>query len=293
MWQQLKVQIKSDDSASLEQQMLERGALSVSYLDAENQPVFQEEPGVTLLWDDTFMLCLFDDKTDLSDTLAMLRSNSLVKNSEDLAIETFEDREWERCWMADFHPMRFGEKLWICPSWETPPNPDAVTVTLDPGLAFGSGSHATTALCLRWLEQASLQGSEVIDYGCGSGVLAITAALLGARRVHAVDHDPQAIAATRDNSDRNNIRQGIITACLPEALPQIQADMLVANILAEPLLNLSVRLSRLVRPGGSIVLSGLLQEQIPSLTACYQRWFDMAEPVSEQQWILLTGRRKA
>jgi len=293
MWQQLKIQLESEDCASLEQLLLEHGALSISYLDAEDQPIFQKEPGSTPLWKNTCLLSLFDESANLKGLLNNLRHNCLVKNPGELSIEILEDQEWERSWMADFHPMQFGQRLWICPSWQTPPDPNAVNIILDPGLAFGSGTHTTTSLCLRWLEQAPLNAAAVVDYGCGSGILAIAAALLGADKVHAVDNDPQAIAATIDNGYRNSIPEGVITACLPEALQSLQADILVANILAEPLLDLSAKFSQLIKPGGRIVLSGVLEEQLASLVACYSHWFDLDNPVIEQQWSLLSGTRKA
>ncbi len=208
-------------------------------------------------------------------------------------MEQIEDQEWERCWMKDFLPLQFGKNLWICPSWQTPPYPEATNIMLDPGLAFGSGTHPSTSLCLRWLEQAFLQNTEVIDYGCGSGVLSIAAALLGANKVRAVDNDLQAIAATKDNSFQNSIPDGIITTYLPEDLPEEQADILISNILAEPLLDLAVTFSILVKRGGKVVLSGLLENQVMRLISCYSQWFDMSEAVVDNGWGLLTGIRKA
>jgi ribosomal protein L11 methyltransferase len=292
-WQQLKIQIASEQIESVEQKLLDQGALSVTYLDAEDQPVFQEEPGSTPLWDNTSLVSLFDKKTDLNDLLRWLKQHPAVDHQVGLEIETIEDQEWERSWMADFHAMQFGKNLWICPSWQVPPEPDAVNIMLDPGMAFGTGTHATTALCLEWLEQAAVKDAEVIDYGCGSGVLAIAAALLGAEKVHAVDNDPQAIAATIDNSFRNDISDPVITAYLPEALPEMQADILLANILAEPLMDLAAKFAKLVKPGASIVLSGLLEEQVESVLASYQRWFAMEQPVQEQEWVRLVGTRIA
>ncbi|MDD9889744.1 MAG: 50S ribosomal protein L11 methyltransferase [Gammaproteobacteria bacterium] len=293
MWQQLKIQLKSEHASALEQTLIESGALSISYLDAEDQPVFQREPGSTPLWDNTFLLCLFDENAELDSLLSDLKRNTEILNNESLAVEVIEDQDWERSWMADFQAMQFGENLWIYPSWQSPPDPNAANIKLDPGLAFGSGTHTTTSLCLRWLGTAEVKDKEVIDYGCGSGVLAIGAAVLGADKVHAVDNDPQAIAATMDNSYRNNIPEEVITVYLPEALPELQADILIANILAEPLLDLSVKFADLVKKNGHIALSGILEEQIPTLLACYQRWFEMDAPVIEKDWVLLTGMRKA
>ena len=293
MWRQLKIQLKSEDASELEQTLFKSGALSISYLDAEDQPVFQKEPNSTPLWDNAFLLCLFAGNVELDSLLADLKGNTRILNNENLAVEVIEDKDWERSWMEDFKPMQFGEKLWILPSWETPPDPTAANLMLDPGLAFGSGTHTTTSLCLRWLGKSAIDTKEVIDYGCGSGVLAIAAALLGAKKVHAVDNDPQAIAATLDNSYRNNIAEGIITAYLPEALPELNPDILIANILSEPLIDLSLKFADLVKPGGQIVLSGILEEQVTSLLSCYKRCFDLDAPIIENEWVLITGTRKA
>ena len=293
MWQQLKIQLHSEDASSFEQILFDFDAISISYLDAEDQPVFQEKPGSTPLWDNTFLLCLFNAKTDLGSLLNKLRCNTKVLNNKSLNIELIEDQDWERSWMKDFEPIQFGEKLWICPSWLSPPEPNAVNIKLDPGLAFGTGNHATTSLCLRWLDQADVRGSEVIDYGCGSGVLSIASALLGAVKVHSVDNDPQAISATIDNSRRNKIPGDVLTTYLPEAVPPVHADILIANILERPLIDLSEKFAELVKKGGYITLSGLLEEQIPSLLSCYDRWFDMEAPQVEQGWVLLCGTRKS
>ena len=293
MWQQLKIQLHSEDASSFEQILFDSDAISISYLDAEDQPVFQEEPGSTPLWDNTFLLCLFNTKTDLGSLLNKLRCNTKVLNNKSLNIELIEDQDWERSWMKDFEPIQFGEKLWICPSWLSPPEPNAVNIKLDPGLAFGTGNHATTSLCLRWLDQADVRGSEVIDYGCGSGVLSIASALLGAVKVHSVDNDPQAISATIDNGRRNKVPGDVLTTYLPEAVPPVHADILIANILERPLIDLSEKFAELVKKGGYIALSGLLEEQIPSLLSCYDRWFDMGAPQVEQGWALLCGTRKS
>ncbi|HIB21714.1 MAG TPA: 50S ribosomal protein L11 methyltransferase, partial [Rhodospirillales bacterium] len=238
-----------------------------------------------------YLLCLFDETADLEALLKWLKQHPAVINKRLLQVEVLADQDWERSWMQDFKAMQFGNRLWICPSWQSPPDSDSINIMLDPGLAFGSGSHATTSMCLQWLAQAPLEGSEVIDYGCGSGVLAIAAALLGANRVYGVDNDPQAIVATLDNSHRNNIDDAVLTACLPEALPPLQVDILVANILAEPLLQLAEKFSILLKPGGKIVLSGLLPEQADTILNTYDRWFAMDTPVLEREWVRLSGTR--
>ena len=290
-WQQLKIQLHSDQIHALEPRLLANAAISISYLDAENQAIFQLEPGSTPLWDNSYLLCLFDETADLEALLKWLKQHPAVINKRLLQVEVFADQDWERSWMQDFKAMQFGNRLWICPSWQSPPDSDSINIMLDPGLAFGSGSHATTSMCLQWLAQAPLEGSEVIDYGCGSGVLAIAAALLGANRVYGVDNDPQAIVATLDNSHRNNIDDAVLTACLPEALPPLQVDILVANILAEPLLQLAEKFSILLKPGGKIVLSGLLPELADTILNTYDRWFAMDTPVLEREWVRLSGTR--
>ncbi|GAB5499293.1 MAG: 50S ribosomal protein L11 methyltransferase [Pseudohongiellaceae bacterium] len=294
MWQQLTIRVRSTDAEPVEQTLLAHGAVSISYLDAEDQPVFQEEPGSTPLWDNSVLLALFAADTDLAELLDQFKHNPAISNAASLAVEQLEDQAWERAWMADFQPLEIGQRLWICPSWLPPPDPDAVTVLMDPGLAFGSGSHHTTELCLQWLDQADVSGKMVIDYGCGSGILAIAAAKLGATRVSAVDNDPQAILATLDNCQRNGVSLDTLHAYLPDALPaDTEADILIANILAAPLMSLAGLFAGLLRPGGQLVLSGLLESQIDQVAACYQDQFDLMSPVIAADWVRLDAMRKA
>lgn len=290
-WQQLKLQIHSAHVDFLEQQMLSYGAISITYLDAKDQAVFQKEPGSTPLWDETYLICLFDDTTELGAVLAWIKNNPVILNRATLQIERIEDQAWERSWMTDFKAMQFGDRLWICPTWQDPPDPDAINIILDPGLAFGSGSHATTAMCLQWLENADLTGKTVIDYGSGSGVLAIAAALLGAGTIIAVDNDPQAVVATLANCAANNIPSESVIACLPEDLPDVKADVLLANILAEPLIELAPHFATLVHPGAAVILSGLLPEQASTVLAAYSSEYTMDSPRIEQGWVRLTGHR--
>ncbi|PCJ19457.1 MAG: 50S ribosomal protein L11 methyltransferase [SAR86 cluster bacterium] len=295
-WQQLRVLLPKQQLESIEQYLLEQGALSTTYLDAEDQAVFQKEPGSIPLWDNVCLVCLFRAEFNLDIILLGLQMHTSIPSSN-ITVEFLEEQEWERSWMADFQAMQFGKNLWICPSWQTPPDPDATTIMLDPGLAFGSGSHSTTSLCLQWLEQTPLNQLTVIDYGCGSGVLAIAAALLGAKCVVGIDNDPQAITATKENAKRNNIAKDLITAYLPDELPsaleESKCDILLANILAEPLLQLAEKFAGLVMPKGKIVLSGLLEEQAEQMLEKYQRWFEMDKAAVENDWVRLTGTRKA
>ena len=293
MWQQIQMTVSAEHCAELEALLLEAGARSSTLMDAEDQPVFQREPGATPQWGTSTLTGLFPPEQNLQALLATLQFHPWVLNRDSLQIEPLEEQVWERAWMDDFAPRQYGKRLWICPSWQSPPDPEAVNILLDPGLAFGTGSHATTALCLRWLEQTHLQDKTVIDYGCGSGILAIAAALLGADKIHAVDNDTQAIAATVENGLRNDIPLHKITACLPEALPKLQADFLLANILAEPLHELAEYFATLLKPEGKIVLSGILEEQTEHLIARFGRWFSLDKPVTEEGWVRLSGSRRA
>ena len=295
-WQQLKIQIVPEHVDFIEPQLLNAGAVSITYLDAEDQPVFQEELDSTPLWDSLVLCALFEEDTELGDLLTWLSGNESIVNRKSLDVEKIEDQAWERSWMDSFSAMQFGESLWICPSWQKPPDPSATNIMLDPGLAFGSGSHATTALCLAWLSTQDLAGKYVVDYGCGSGILAIAAALLGARRIQGVDNDPQAVLATNDNCARNGLVKGHIETFLPEEYDAVSSlasvDILLANILAEPLHSLASKFASLVKPKGSIVLSGLLAEQADAIIEVYSEWFDMSETVQREDWIRLSGIKR-
>ena len=294
-WQQLRLQVRSNQIDPLEQLLLDYGGLSISYLDAKDQPVFQKVPGSTPLWEFVDLVCLFEKETNLDGLLFLLQQHPAIEDKGSLTLNILEDQAWERSWMSDFKAMQFGERLWVCPSWQEPPEPSAINIMLDPGLAFGSGSHATTSMCLQWLEKNTRDDSTVIDYGCGSGILAIAAALLGAPRVIAVDNDPQAITATIENAKRNNIPEGVIETYLPDQLPADRAallsDIVVANILAEPLMQLAENLSHLVKPKGQIALSGLLADQADELLEHYSSWFEMDEAILSEEWAQLSGIR--
>jgi len=210
-------------------------------------------------------------------------------------IEPLEDRDWAREWLKDFKPMRFGRQLWICPTAYSPPDPAAVNLILDPGLAFGTGTHATTALCLEWLDGADLEGKEVVDYGCGSGILAIAAARLGAKIVWAVDNDPQALVATRDNAARNGVTDKLqisLPSRFLERRPSPKADLLLANILAGPLVSLSPVFAAQLTPGASLVLSGILKSQEQDIRRAYVTDFAELEATTKEDWIRITAKRR-
>ena len=290
-WLQLRLAITPEQAPALEDQLLELGAVSVTFMDAEDQPIFEPDLGTTPLWSNTHLLALFEADTDSEALLQHLR---LLWQAELPAheLEQIEDQDWERSWMDNFHPMRFGQRLWIVPSWHAAPEPDAVNLLLDPGLAFGTGTHPTTSLCLQWLDAQQLQGKTLIDFGCGSGILAIAGLLLGAEHAVGTDIDIQALEASRDNAQRNQIADEHFDLYLPEHMPAAPADVLVANILAGPLVSLAPQLASLVKPGGLLALSGILAEQTDEILQAYQGDFEL-DPVAEQDgWIRVSGKRR-
>lgn len=288
-WLQIKARVSDTEAAQMEQLFQSAGAVSVTLLDAEDEAVFQLDPDTTPLWQQTMLCALFEHDTDADNTVANIVAGSRLEES-DLIIENIADQDWERAWMDDFKPMRFGQRLWVCPSWSVPPEPDAVNIMLDPGLAFGSGTHPTTALCLEWLDSQQLIGKRVIDYGCGSGILAIAAVLLGAETVIGVDNDPQAVTSCANNRDTNGIAPERLTVHLPGEA-HAPADIVVANILSGPLAELTPVLTRLTKPGGTLILSGVLSEQTETLMQSYAPFFDMQAPVIRDEWVRIEGTR--
>ena len=290
-WLQVRLAITPEQAAFYEDALLDVGAVSVTFMDAEDQPIFEPDLGTTPLWTHTHLLALFEGDADAEQVLAHLR---LLTGDElpEHQIERIEDQDWERSWMDNFQPMRFGRRLWIVPSWHAAPEPDAVNLLLDPGLAFGTGTHPTTALCLQWLDAQPLQGCSVLDFGCGSGILAIAALLLGAERAVGTDIDPQALEASRDNANRNGIDPAQFPVYLPQDLPAEQADVVVANILAGPLVQLAPQITALVKPGGRLALSGVLAEQADEVRAAYADAF-VLDPTAEQDgWVRISGVRR-
>ncbi|MBD8474073.1 50S ribosomal protein L11 methyltransferase [Pseudomonas sp. CFBP 8770] len=290
-WLQVRLAISPEQAETYEDALLEVGAVSVTFMDAEDQPIFEPELNTTPLWSHTHLLALFEADTDAGAVFAHLQLLTDAALPEHHA-EVIEDQDWERSWMDNFQPMRFGRRLWIVPSWHEAPEPEAVNLLLDPGLAFGTGTHPTTALCLEWLDGQQLQDTQVLDFGCGSGILAIAALLLGARQAVGTDIDVQALEASRDNAQRNGIADERFPVYLPADLPVQQADVLVANILAGPLVSLAPQLSGLVRPGGLLALSGILAEQGEEVAAAYARDFELDPIANRDGWVRISGRRR-
>jgi len=291
-WQQLIVEAGELDPEQLSAFFEAQGALSVTLVDAADQPLFEPDPGTTPLWAATRVTALFAADVDLPAVRGALAARFGHALAARLASSVLDDQDWERAWLERFHPMQFGANLWICPAGQRPPEaPGQVLIDLDPGLAFGTGTHPTTALCLAWLDAHPPRGLEVLDYGCGSGVLAIAALKLGADSAWGVDIDRQALWASNDNAARNQVGERLATG-LPDVLSGRSFDLVLANILANPLIELAPRLAGLVRPGGHLVLSGILAGQAAAVQQAYAPWFDFSLPAVLDGWVRLQAVRQ-
>ncbi|MBK0099532.1 50S ribosomal protein L11 methyltransferase [Erwinia sp. S63] len=291
-WIQIKINSTGENAEPLSDALIDVGAVSVTFQDTHDNPVYEPLPGETRLWGDTDVIGLFDAETEMDDVVAELSQHPLLGSNFHHKIEQIEDKDWEREWMDNFHPMRFGERLWICPSWRDVPDSNAVNVMLDPGLAFGTGTHPTTSLCLTWLDGLDLQGKTVIDFGCGSGILAIAALKLGAAQAIGIDIDPQAIQASRDNAERNGVSDRL-SLYLPHQQPEnLQADVVVANILAGPLRELAPLISVLPKAGGHLGLSGVLASQAEGVCEAYVERFTLDPVAEKEEWCRITGVRR-
>ncbi len=288
-WIQIKINTSGDRAESLGDLLIESGALSITFQDAHNHPIFEPLPGETRLWGDTDVIGLYSAEIDIAKVIMILEQSPQLDKNFIHKIEQVEDKDWQREWMEHFHPVCFGQRLWICPSWREVPDPTAVNVMLDPGLAFGTGTHPTTALCLQWLDSLDLVGKTIIDFGCGSGILAIAALKLGAAHAIGIDIDAQAIQASRNNAQRNGVSENL-DLYRPEDLPtDISADVVVANILAGSLCELALSISKLVKNNGSLALSGILTTQASTVTQAYQQNFIFDPVVSKEDWCRITG----
>lgn len=272
-----------DDMEQLSDALDATNALSVTLTDKHDNPILEPELGTTPLWPDVVVHALYAEthEAELAQHLLSARFPHLSSS-----IHTLPEKDWERVCMDDFKPQQFGERLWICPSWLTPPIPDAVNLILDPGLAFGTGTHPTTSLCLTWLEQANLHKKTMIDYGCGSGILALAALKLGALHVDAVDIDEQALIATQNNINNNNISMTQLTIGFPDKL-NTPVDILIANILLTPLIKLQSQFHQLLKNKGTLVVSGILSEQISELIEAYRTNFTLVSTSTQGDWVLL------
>lgn len=294
-WQQFVMNLETLNPASVEDILLRHGAQSVTFSDAGDAPVLEPGPGETPLWSSTRIAGLFGPDVNIAGLVEDLRTSLGLEELPAHRLEALADRDWEREWLNDFGPMKFGERLWVCPAGSDPGRQDAVVVRLDPGLAFGTGTHATTAACLEWLDSLDLRGRTLLDYGCGSGVLAIAALKLGCEHVHAVDIDPQAVLATCRNAARNGVQDRLTVMPSTEDV-EGRFDVVVANILAGPLAELAPGIIKHLQPGGRLGLSGILSLQAPAVLEAYAPWVDFDEPAFRPQdgqtWTRLTGRKR-
>ena len=295
-WLTLIVDTDAEHAEALSDALLELGALSVDLLDADadtpdEQAIFGEPgeppPGV---WQHNRVSALFNDDLDVSAILRKAAGSVGLGQLPEYRIETLADNDWVRLTQSQFDPIRISQRLWIVPTWHTPSDPAAVNIVLDPGLAFGTGSHPTTRLCLRWLDNNLQGGESVLDYGCGSGILAIAALKLGAAHAVGIDVDSQAVTASRDNAAANRVEN--VRFYQPDSAPQGIHDLVVANILTNPLRMLAPLLANATRQGGQIVLSGILEEQAQDVKNIYQQWFDLNAPIFEDGWACLSGRKR-
>jgi ribosomal protein L11 methyltransferase len=297
-WLQLTLETSRDQAQALSDALEEAGAVSVSLEGADAEPLFESDwHDATPVWKQTRVVALFAEDTDAPGVMQQVAQTLSLAAPPAFTFEHIADQDWARVWMERWQPMHFGISpeginLWGVPSWLTPPDPGAANIILDPGLAFGTGTHATTAMCLEWLATHPPCDLDVIDYGCGSGILAIAALKLGAARALGIDTDPQALTVSRENAERNGVAAQL-ELCLPEQLPvAASADVVLANILAGPLVALAPRLTGLVRPGGTLILSGLLASQADEVQQAYAAHFRF-EPELRDGWQLLAGRRYA
>ena len=284
----LKVAVPRQHAEMIESSMLDSGAVSCTYQDATDTPIHEPAPGTAPLWPEVIVSGIYAPGTDPESASSSLRSRISAVTDADITSEALPDTDWERVWMEDFKPVKIASGLWVVPTFCTPPDPASINVALDPGLAFGSGTHPTTHLCLQWLAKLDLNNKTVVDYGCGSGILAVAASLMGAKTVYAYDIDEQAFQATVENAERNNVADNI-TICHSDKDIPLNIDIVVANILLAPLLELRPRFGELLTDQGKLGVSGVLSEQIATLASAYATQFRHSETEIREQWAMYTA----
>ncbi|WP_148253794.1 50S ribosomal protein L11 methyltransferase [Aidingimonas lacisalsi] len=299
-WLQLKAKVAPEQAERLEELLIAEGASAISLQDAYDDPVLEPELGTTPLWNETVLTGLYDDLDDVEAMIGRVGQAWAADVPDDpcpdISFELVADRDWEREWMDGYEPLQMGKRLWIVPSWHDSPDPHGVNLILDPGLAFGTGTHPTTALCLEWLDEQALAGrlddQAILDIGCGSGILAIAALKLGATHAVGTDIDPQALTASRDNAERNEIDASRLSLYEPDTFQGDDYPIVLANILAGPLIEMAATLAGYVAPGGTIVLSGILAHQADDVADAYRDQGLMIDPPCERDgWVRLVGYR--
>ncbi|MDA8621415.1 50S ribosomal protein L11 methyltransferase [Psychrosphaera sp.] len=288
-WVQIRFAVLADHVDSMSDFLMDIGCQSVTFTASnEQQAIYELKPGDINYWETSTCVGLFDAADDMDFVVRSIANHPNMDKDFSYKIEQVEDKDWEREWMDNFHPIKFGERLWICPSWRDIPDPEAINVILDPGLAFGTGTHATTALCLKWLEAMDLSDKTVLDFGCGSGILAIAALKLGAKRAIGIDIDPKAIIASQENAERNGVADQI-ELYLPEDAPEFETEVIVANILAGPLKELKHVICGYGQPGTLVALSGILAEQANDVANEYQSLAKLNPVTQEDEWVRIDG----
>lgn len=290
VWKEVSLIVDGSKAEEISDVLFCLGAVSVTYEDAKDDPILEPLPGEQKMWPTTVVTALFEKGTDTSPVISYLQHS--YGDQWPIAAHDLEDRDWVRVWMENFKPIQCGKRLWICPSWCEVPDPQAVNVMLDPGLAFGTGTHPTTFLCLGFLDSLDLTSKNVVDYGCGSGILAIAMLKLGAAQAFGVDIDPQALIASRDNAERNHVveRLRLFDGSQQQEIPA--SPVVVANILAGPLVELEPNLAALCQSGGRLGLSGILAEQADEVIEAYQKDFVIDSTKEKEGWILIMATRK-
>jgi ribosomal protein L11 methyltransferase len=289
-WTEISISVAREAAPQAEEALEGLGALAITFQDDEDNPVLEPDPGATPLWPTVHVRGLFEEGVEKEPVLAALGTVPGAGRPENIRWRKVGDRDWERAWMDRFAPMKFGRRLWIVPGgMSIQHDPANIEIQLDPGLAFGTGTHPTTALCLEWLDGTDVSASTVVDYGCGSGILGIAAALKGAARVICVDTDSQALEATTANAARNGVT-GRVSCQLPAAVGHVRADFVMANILAAPLIGLAPLLTGLLRPGGQLALSGILKEQAEDVICAYRPMIGAMSLRQQEEWLLLAGQ---
>ncbi|MBU2984790.1 50S ribosomal protein L11 methyltransferase [Saccharophagus degradans] len=290
-WLQLRINVTPEQAPAVESAALAAGAQAVTLEDNADQPIFEPALGETPLWSDTRITALFEADISTDETWQKVQ-NHYGEELPHHHWHVLEDKDWEREWIKNYHPIQCGPHFWICPSWLSPPDPNAINLLLDPGLAFGTGTHPTTFMCLEWLAQQNVKNLELIDYGCGSGILGIAGLLMGANSAVGVDIDPQALLATQENAVRNGLAKEAFPVFMPQRAPKEPVDMVLANILAGPLVELAPALIALVKSGGKICLSGVLGTQRTSIISAYEHAIEFTEVREKDEWICLAGIKK-
>lgn len=288
---QLELLVPSDNLALIEAALFDLGAVAITLLGSDRQLLFEYDIQDAPIWDRVQVNALFEQGTELDRLQAGLMETIGPPGPDSWRLQSIPNRDWHRAWMDRFDALQFGERLWVCPSWKPIPAQCSHPVVLDPGTAFGTGTHETTAMCLQWLDAQNLHGKTVVDYGCGSGVLGIAAAVLGAKRVIAVDNDPEAVRHSSENAQKNHLEVDRFEAFLAAERPQVTADVVLANILAEPLCELTQELIKVLDFGGDLVLSGILEKQALGVMSAYNDNIRFEPVRSKGEWVLLHGSR--